>query len=257
MISATPNRLLPLDAFAPIFAHLQGLRVGLVSPIGNVGDRLIEEATRQLLDAFHIQWQSWSPSDAVTPDFDEILFGGGGNMGTRYRNNWELRNAVFSVGLPVTILPQSFTSPEERVYRRVFVREQASLAYCPEGELAPDLGLGLDVGRFPGPTKELGVFLRRDPERVGRVSWFRRDPARICTSPRQYLQLASRYRRIVTDRLHFAICGLHLRREVVLVANDYHKNHSMYVTWLRDLGCRFSTHPLRAVLSQIGSRSAA
>lgn len=45
----------------------------------------------------------------------------------------------------------------------------------------------------------------------------------------------------MTDRLHFAIAGLHAGRDVTLLANDYHKNKSMHETWLADLGCRFAT----------------
>lgn len=44
----------------------------------------------------------------------------------------------------------------------------------------------------------------------------------------------------MTDRLHFAVAGLHAGREVTLVANDYHKNRSMHETWLAALGCRFA-----------------
>jgi exopolysaccharide biosynthesis predicted pyruvyltransferase EpsI len=44
----------------------------------------------------------------------------------------------------------------------------------------------------------------------------------------------------VTDRLHFAIAGLHAGREVTLVANDYHKNRAMHETWLSHFGCRFA-----------------
>ena len=62
----------------------------------------------------------------------------------------------------------------------------------------------------------------------------------MARTPAEYLALAARHRRIVTDRLHFAIAGLHAGRDVTLVANDYHKNQSMHETWLASLGCRFA-----------------
>lgn len=243
----TSRQLLPLEAFAPVFEPFRGLRVGLVTPFGNVGDTLIGWATEQLLDAFQIEWDHWREETAHESRFDELLFGGGGNMGVRYRNNWELRNRVFRSGLPVTVLPQSFNSEELRPYRRVFIRETASLAYCPQGELAPDLALGLRIEDVPQPRLGLGVFLRRDRERLRRFRWFSRDPARLCKTPQEYIRLAASYRRIITDRLHFAICGLLAGRQVTLLPNDYHKNRSMHATWLEDLGCEFAENCMSAV----------
>ncbi|OHB75174.1 MAG: hypothetical protein A2W31_05720 [Planctomycetes bacterium RBG_16_64_10] len=246
-MAASRTRLLPIDAFAPVFEPLTGRRIGYVRPYGNVGDALIDWATRQLFAEFHIDWEICDPNADRAEDFDELVFGGGGNMGTRYRNNWELRSRVLALGLPVTVLPQSFTSPEERPYRRVYVRERASMAFCPQALLSPDLALGLehDVGR--PPTRGLGVFLRRDPERATGLRWLSRDPARVCRTPQEYLDLAASYERIVTDRLHFAICGLLAGRETTLLPNDYHKNASMYETWLKTLGCRFARNARAAV----------
>jgi exopolysaccharide biosynthesis predicted pyruvyltransferase EpsI len=220
-----------------------------------VGDQLIGWATEQLLEAYHIQWDYWRVDAPPYTSFDQLAFGGGGNMGTRYRNNWELRNQVFACGLPVTILPQSFNSEEPRAYQRVFVREQASLAYYPQGHLAPDLALGLTVDHVPPATRGLGIFLRRDPERTHGIRWLRRDPVRMCKTPQQYFHLAASYRRIITDRLHFAVCGLLAGRQVTLLPNDYHKNRSMHATWLGNLGCDFAESWQRAVLKRYRSRS--
>ena len=59
--------------------------------------------------------------------------------------------------------------------------------------------------------------------------------------------LAADHRRIVTDRLHFAVAGLHAGRDVTLVANAYHKNRSMHETWLAGLGCRFADDSRQAL----------
>lgn len=244
----TYRRLLPLDAFAPIFEPLQGRRVGLVTPYGNVGDTLIGLATEQLLDEFKIDWGKWDEAHPNNESFDELLFGGGGNMGTRYRNNWELRNRVFETGLPVTILPQSFNSEELRSYKKVWVRETVSKQYCPDSELAPDLALGLKLPLPPPPKRRLGIFLRKDRERSAGLPWLRRDPAKMCDLPSEYFNLAATYNRIITDRLHFAICGLLAGREVTLLPNDYHKNRAMHQTWLRSLGCQFAENWFSALL---------
>lgn len=244
------HSLLPIEAFESVFEPFRGRRIGLVTPLGNVGDTLIGLATEQLLDAYAINWDFWTEENAKSGKFDELAFGGGGNMGTRYRNNWELRDRVFSSGLPVTILPQTFNSEEKRPYRRVYVREKASLAFCPQAQLAPDLALGVRLDNIPTPSRNLGIFLRRDRERARGIRLFRKDPVRGCVDPMEYFRLAASYRRIVTDRLHFAVCGLLAGRRVTLLPNDYHKNRSMHSTWLKDLGCDFAENWVSAVIKQ-------
>jgi len=232
-------RLLPPGAFAHVFEPLQGKRIGFIRPKGNVGDALIEWATRQLFDEFGIDWKLQDP-DAIAADVDELVFGGGGNMGSLYRRNWDLRTKCLQLGRPLTILPQSYTTAEKRPFERIYVRERASLQLEPRGILAPDLALGLSYTARQAPTHDTGVFLRKDVEGAVRRGWFRRDPIQLCRTPQEYLELAARYRHVITDRLHFAISSLIVGRRATLLPNSYHKNISMYETWLRGLGCEFA-----------------
>jgi hypothetical protein len=236
------HRLLGPEAFAHVCEPLVGRRVGYVRPVGNVGDELIELAMAQLFATYGIRWSlaDLEAGPSALDAIDMLVFGGGGNMGTRYPGNHDLRGRALATGLPLTILPQSFTSAEDRTFHRVYVRERASLGHRPDGILAPDLALGLAWPEPARPTHDLGVYLRRDQERGGRKPLLARDPIRLADTPADYLAFAARHRRIVTDRLHFAVAGLHAGRDVTLVANDYHKNYSMHVTWLADLGCRFA-----------------
>lgn len=238
--------LLSPDCFAAVFEPLQHKRIGFIRPSGNVGDALIEWAMEQLFEYYGIAWKVQDPAGPLD-DVDELVFGGGGNMGTLWERNWQLRTRCLQTGLPLTILPQSFTSREDRPFHRVYVRERASLRLHPPGILAPDLALGLRVACSVPLDKECGLFLRRDCEGVVPRGWFARDPVRMCQTPQQYLALAARYARIVTDRLHFAICGLLLGRRTTLLPNCYHKNTSMYETWLKDLGCEFAACPQDAL----------
>ncbi len=242
--------LLPPSAFSHVFEPLKGKRVGYVRPIGNVGDRLIEWAMVQLFTHYQIAWSEVNPTDQ-SPDVDVLAFGGGGNMGTMWRNNWDLRTTCLSLGIPITILPQSFTSREDRRFDHIYVREQASLELAPShAVLAPDLALGLDCPDARRPTRKIGVFLRKDSESAVARSWLARDPVKLCKTPQQYLALAGKYQHIVTDRLHFAICGLLHRRRVTLLPNSYHKNTSMYTTWLHRFGCQFAQTPHEALARQ-------
>ena len=247
--TARRHRLLGPAAFADVCTPLVGSRVGYVRPVGNVGDDLIELAMAQLFAAYGIRWRQVTADELAGPvaAVDVLVFGGGGNMGERYRGNFDLRGRALATGLPMVILPQSFTSPEGRGFQRVFVRERSSLRFHPGGILAPDLALGLAWAEPARPDRELGVFLRRDQERGGRKPLFARDPVRMARTPAAYLALAARHRRIVTDRLHFAVAGLHAGRDVTLVANDYHKNRSMHETWLAAHGCRFAATAAEAL----------
>ena len=248
VVSSCRHRLLPPAAFAAVCEPFVGRRVGYVRPEGNVGDRLIETAMIQLFAEYGIRWRLVSPGAAgETDDLDLLAFGGGGNMGMRYPGNHAIRGAALATGLPVVILPQSFTTAEDRPFATVYVRERGSLALRPDGILAPDLALGLATVEPARPDRDLGVYLRRDQERGGRKPFFARDPVRLFDDPFAYLAFAARHRRIVTDRLHFAVAGLHAGREVTLVANDYHKNRSMHETWLGDLGCRFAATAAEAL----------
>lgn len=243
------HRLLGPDRFADVCTPLVGKRVGYVRPEGNVGDQLIELAMAQLFASYGIRWSlvSCLAGSRSLDGHDVLVFGGGGNMGTRYTGNYDLRSRALATGLPLVILPQSFTSPEDRPFHQVYVRERASLSLRPDGILAPDLALGLEWSTPARPSQELGVYLRRDQERGGRKPLLARDPVRLARTAAAYLAFAARFRRIITDRLHFAVAGLHAGRQVTLVANDYHKNRSMHETWLADLGCRFAASPAEAL----------
>ncbi|MFV0442512.1 MAG: polysaccharide pyruvyl transferase family protein [Planctomycetaceae bacterium] len=245
-------RLVPLTEFDHIFTPLRGLRVGVVDGHGNVGDHLIYLATRQLLDAFEVDWITQGP-DGHEP-VDKLLLFGGGNLGSRYTKELEIRHRTVanaqSRGIPLIVLPQSLMAPEPGPFETVYVRERASLQHCPTGVLAPELALGYDYAPPATPAVEpMGMFLRADIERRVRPFPGTPDPAKLCRTPGDYLALASRYGHIITDRLHFAICGLLNQRRVTLLPNSYHKNRSIWETWLSDLGCEWANDPLEVSLN--------
>jgi hypothetical protein len=246
-------RLLPLSDFAAIFEPLRGRRVGYVRTPGNVGDGLIEAAAFQMLRHFGISFSVTRPSSS--PDVDEWLLPGGGSMGSFYETNQLMRRQVLAAGGPVSVLPQSFITPEHFAYARVFVRERASLGLRPDALLAPDLALGFEIPRHWRLALGLGARWRRKPD-LGEALWLRRDreglfaevrsegdPAARCRTPFGYLRLAARHTHVITDRLHFAIAALLCGRRATLLPNIYFKNRSMYETWLGNLGCEWRDAP--------------
>ena len=240
-MTGAPVPLLPAEAFAPVFEPLRGLRVAYARMPGNVGDRLIDLAAFGLLRAFAVDFVIAEPP--ARPAVDGWVIAGGGNMGDLYAAPRRVREQVLAQGLPVTVLPQSFYSPEPLPYARVFVRERDSLRHCPAGVLAPDLALGLGC-RFEGPPdRGEALWLRRDCEGLFKDRPSAGDPVACCARPLDYLQLAGRHAHVITDRLHFAIAALLCGRAATLLPNAYHKNRGMFDTWLRDLGCRWRDAP--------------
>jgi len=246
-------QLLPFSEFGKIFEPFQGRRIGYVRLPGNVGDILIEAAAFQMLRHFKIDFVVTEPSSSAS--VDEWLIAGGGNMGSYYEICQQERKQVLSDGRPVSVLPQSFITREHFAYKHVFVREKASLSLRPDALLVPDLALGLKIPwhwkvtfgldrlRPSKATVAEGMWLRRDREGLFSDCKSLGDPAEHCSSPFQYLRLAARYTHVITDRLHFAVAALLCGRKTTLLPNNYHKNRSMYETWLRELGCEWRDAP--------------
>lgn len=227
-------RLLGPEHFAEIFEPLRGRSVGLVEAGGNAGDLMIHRATRQLCDHFGVRWTVWDGAA-----LDRLLIFGGGNMGSPYEEGRRIRRAAIESGIPCDQLPQSWMALEDSGCDRTFVREQESLELVSGGILAPDLALGMEFER-PQVATTHGTewFLRIDGESVF-SHYPPHDPTRYARTIADYLALAARFEHVVTDRLHFAIAALMAGRRVTLLPNSYHKNRSMWETWLERLGCEW------------------
>lgn len=206
----------------------------LIEPYGNVGDKLITESTLHILRSLnktftHLRCDKVTPKDCKEKT---VMWGGGGNMGDFYIHNRSQRDRIFPHCDDLVILPQTWTSPEI-VNGKKYVREIESLNFT-NGELAIDLSFGLSL-QYSEPSLDTGVFFRVKSEPTIIPNENIGDPAELCHNPPQYIDLASNYKTIHTNRLHFAICGILLGREVYLHSGRYFKNRSFYNTWLREL----------------------
>ncbi|MEO6752253.1 MAG: polysaccharide pyruvyl transferase family protein, partial [Chthoniobacteraceae bacterium] len=178
---------------------------------------------------------------------DAVFYGGGGNMGPLYPGTrltrLEARGVASAHGLPLIVLPQSWTGPEELEADQFFARENRSLEFCPRAVLAPDLGLAyVPAIQLDEPQHDVGWFMRADCERAQPgVAKNCGDPAVLAATAEDYVRMASCYRVIHTDRLHFAIAAMIAGRDTHLYANSYFKNEAMYQLWLKGRGCRFTS----------------
>jgi exopolysaccharide biosynthesis predicted pyruvyltransferase EpsI len=242
--------LISLENFKKVFSDFKNKKIGFVVMGGKVGDFLIEDSAVQLFRYFGIDFRFVNNrhnlnnfNEKICGEVDEFVINGGGNMGSKYVLNQNIRKKLLKYSKPITVLPQTFTDRNENInYKKVWIRERESLRFKPDAELAPDLSLGYTFNReIPKPEKDIGIFLRDDEESIpfdilGNMG----DPIRVCKTPEEYLLFAAKYKKIVTNRLHFAIAGLIAKREVILLPNNYFKNKSMYDTWLKYFSCKWN-----------------
>jgi len=234
-------RLLSQELFAPIFNELRGLRVGIVDGIGNVGDDLLYLATRQLCDIFGVDHFTINPlAEKPIPTCDKLLLFPGGNIG--YPKCAAIRRKAYESGIPCWMLPQSVFRKEELPFERLFFRESKSRDIIGKGEIIPDLALGFDFPEIVCKKSGDETFLRRTNESV--FTYIpreqRKDPASFCYTPEEYWEYAAQFKRITTDRLHFAICGIAMKADVTLLPVYYHKNKTMFDEYLETLGCLYA-----------------
>ena len=64
------------------------------------------------------------------------------------------------------------------------------------------------------------------------------EPATLTATAEDYIRMASCYRVVHTDRLHFAIAAMIAGREARLYPNSYFKNEAMYHLWLKGRRCQ-------------------
>ena len=237
MSALTP--ILEPAAYAHVFTRWRGATIVEFWGPGNVGDLLIRRGAERLFAAYAIK---------VTADAgraDAVFYGGGGNMGPLYPGTrltrLEARGIATAHTLPLIVLPQSWTGPDDLEADQFFARENRSLEYCPRAVLAPDLGLAYAPAiQLDNAQQDVGWFMRDDGERAQpRIAKNCGDPAILAATAEDYVRLASSYRVIHTDRLHFAIAAMIAGRVTHLYANSYFKNEAIYHLWLRGRGCRW------------------
>lgn len=229
--------LLDPAAYAHVFGRWRGAKVREFWGPGNVGDLLIRRGAERLYATYGITICGKHERP------DAIFYGGGGNMGPLYLGprltRLEARSTATALGVPLIVLPQSWTGSEKFEADQFFARENRSLECCPNAVLAPDLALAYTPTiPLPDAQHDVGWFMRDDCERhqpaVARNSG---DPAALAETAEDYVRLAASHRVIHTDRLHFAIAAMIAGRKAHLYANSYFKNEAIYHLWLKGRGC--------------------
>jgi exopolysaccharide biosynthesis predicted pyruvyltransferase EpsI len=246
------NNIITDLAYVDLINEVRGYTVLLHKPYGNIGDALLIEATKQMFSRHFVKYYECDPKNYAQilnehSDINMIVYGPGGNVSGRY-NTGETVTQLFALAkrkkIRYVCFPQSVENwtPELLLFDKIYVRDKTSLKIASFAgacaSLCPDIGLNFRI-RFliPSFTEDHGFFPRQDAEKL---EWRKEynDPTEGVGTVKEYILKAAKYRRITTDRLHFAIAGILVGRDVTLVRNDYHKNESIWNSYLH-MFCKF------------------
>jgi exopolysaccharide biosynthesis predicted pyruvyltransferase EpsI len=231
----TTRQLLPDEAFDGILSQMYGTKWLRVKWPGKyAGSDMITDAATMLFDRHGIE---------TTNTLDEaggIVFDGGANIGPPWSQKGvrkPLIDHAEKMGMKVVVLPQSANEPMDEPFPacvKLFARESTT-AKMTGWEMAPDMAMCFQVDDDVPQGKGKILVLRGDAEKMTPMGF----NDTLFDSVKSILEFCCVYEEIETDRLHLAIAGLLLGRKVSLRTTRYHKNKSMYDTWLSELGCHW------------------
>lgn len=232
---------------ATIMDSNQYSRVYLVPSPGNWGDALINVGTVQFLEYIGCNFQQRSRTELLSeisrlPDHDSldalVIVGGGGGWCETWSSTREFVSSIAPRTARVIVLPTTYAlekapgADDNVVY---FSRDlNLSAEYLPEAQFCHDMAffLATDVPLERDTLQRL-VALRVDRERSPEAKGFEFSVdisllGNAFSSVEPLFQIINRYERIVSDRLHVAIAGCLLDKEVTLLPGNYGKSKQVF-----------------------------
>lgn len=229
-----------------------GRRLVHVPNPGNWGDALIAEGARCFFRFFGLAVHELSLQSlrkhpwlrarrAGRGRAPWILYGGGGALAGQYPKHLARVSAVIQAVGRTLIMPSTFGADSARLELPpgsvAFRRDHGgSHAHFPTARFCHDMAFFLEPDPVT-PRRRVGYFLREDIERV--VDAPRppgnRDISREGTHETPvdaFFQAVGEVETVHTDRLHVAIAGALLEREVHLYPGSYFKNEAVYLASL-------------------------
>ncbi len=256
---------------------------------GNAGDALIAQATFQLFEKNHVNYQ-WIDHNSFVPQGQTVIYSGGGNLTRYYRVARDFLTTIHNDVERLIILPHTIEANAELLAALgpnvdIICRERTSYAHVLRHAkqanvyLADDMAFHLAIepvfanahfhrpwhrslpltlvlrGIYTHTFAQLLSYLRaRDwMGRTGILNAFRIDVERspigipkdncdisevashgthnelaVSSSAVQLLRLVGDCNQLRTNRLHVAIAGALLGKEVWFYPNSYYKNQAIY-----------------------------
>jgi len=215
---------------------------------GNWGDALIAEGSRSFFRFFGLRVRELSLKSlrrhprlrarwAGRGRAPLILYGGGGALAGHYPKHLGRVAAMLQAVGPAVILPSTFGADSSALPLApgsiAFRRDQfESRANWPAARFCHDMAFFLEPGAV-SPRRRVGNFLREDAERLVDAPRLpdNRDLSREGrheTPVDAFFEAVGEVEIVHTDRLHVAIAGALLEREVHFYPGSYFKNQAVY-----------------------------
>lgn len=233
----------------------------LIPSPGNWGDALINVGTYQFLESIEVQYEVLRRQDLLhllsqsgdeSGTFDALIIVGGGGG---WCETWSSTRAFVAEIAPrvshVIVLPTTYELPPVENAENItyFARDfQMSKEVVPDAIFCHDMAFFLDISMEPESVKlprlvALRVDKEKSPEAV--PFQFSIDVSLLgdaFSSVLPFFQIVNRFDRVVSDRLHVAIAGCLLGKDVTLLPSLYPKSRSVYLSSMHGSypDCRFS-----------------
>lgn len=231
----------PFAELAGSIAMLADRPLDFFASPGNWGDALINVGSRQFFTDNGFGVRELRRADLVedaeldVSDRVAIVGGGGG-----WNQNWNSTIAFVEEASRryhhVVVLPSSYDYDMLGDFdrKRVTLFTRAADAEIAGDTFCHDMAFYCQTRAMP--SQLLGnplIAFRRDKERSAQAfdpdrNWDLSLLGTAETDPREFLLIVNRFRTIFTDRLHIAIAGAMLGRNVLLLDGNYRKNEGVF-----------------------------
>lgn len=234
-----------------ILSKSKGKKIVYIANPGNFGDGLIRYATKAFFSDYKIEheevfiglnrpWFHLLPyllSDKLNKQNYVFIYGGGGAWAEKYDFGYDVAKFISRWSAELIVLPSTFGRNVESIKGELFYRDNfESKKNCPNGEFCHDMAFYLTTinqERIPHVSRTSvnnGYLFRTDAEaRLGAEAKLPSDNIDISTfgdafsNVDEFLRYVSNYNTVYTDRLHVAIAGIVLNKQVELFTGNYFK----------------------------------
>ena len=210
---------------------------------GNWGDGLIRQGTLKFFHDIGFHYYELSVRKGSVFRLFEyylplvikgtLIYGGGAGWTNFWPRSYKIMNNIASSYRQVIVLPSTYEKRSEFANIIYFCRDRfESLDTIPEAKFCHDMAFYLER-ESAGKGSGEGVFFREDIERSGK---FPIPPENVDISAQgnhltpvgPFFEAIDQYQAIHTDRLHVAIAGCLLKKEVHLYPGGYFKNKAVF-----------------------------
>lgn len=226
----------------------RGKKVVYVANVGNWGDGLIHKGNEQFLRANNVDYLQMSRStvesivDSVSKlgsrlDGTILIAGGGGSWCQKWNGSRRFVEKVHRAFDNVVVLPTTFELPPlENANNIMYFRRDNFLSKQenPNSKFCHDTAFYLEIKKDSNdPVIERGNFFREDREKNPNARTYpdNLDLSLLANDSKPitpFFQILSSYKNIFTDRMHVAIAGSLLGRNVTLYPGSYSKSVDVF-----------------------------